>query len=64
MSPMVEYEYRVVAFARNTSRGEVQRALVEQAEHGHWELARMRLYWSGTRTAWLRRKIIRVQRTA
>ncbi len=61
---MVEYEYRVVTFARDTKGGDVRRALTEQAEYGHWELWRMRLYWGGARRAWLRRKIIRVQRTA
>lgn len=64
MGTMVEYEYRVVHFARDASRGDVRRALAEHAEYGHWELSRMCLYWGGSRKAWLRRKIIRVQRTA
>jgi hypothetical protein len=34
-----------------------------EAEYGHWELSRLRLYLGGARKVWLRRKIIRVQRT-
>lgn len=61
---MTEYEYQVLTFGRDQSRADVKRALVEQAEYGRWELYRVRAYWGGTRKAWLRRRIIRVQRTA
>ncbi|WP_153397405.1 DUF5703 family protein [Ornithinicoccus halotolerans] len=61
---MVEYEYQVLTFGRGESRSAVRQALSEQAEYGHWELYRVRLYWGGVRRAWLRRKIIRVRRTA
>lgn len=61
---MIEYEYQTLTFGREDSRSEVRRALTEQAEYGHWELYRVRVYWGGVRKAWLRRKIIRVQRTA
>ncbi len=61
---MVEYEYRTVRFPRNVSRAEARRLLAEHAEYEQWELARMRLYFGGTRLATLRRKIIRVRRTA
>lgn len=64
MVTMVEYEYQVVVFPRDASRGEVRRVLTEHAEYGHWELSRMLIYWGGARRAWLRRRIIRVQRTA
>ena len=36
----------------------------EHAEYEQWELFRMRLYFGGARRALLRRKIIRVRRTA
>ena len=62
--PMVEYEYRTLTFPREVSRGDARRALAEHAEYGHWELLRMRLYFGGARRALLRRKIIRVRRTA
>ncbi len=61
---MIEYEYRTLRFPRDVSRSEARRALTEHAEYGQWELARTRLYVGGVREALLRRKIIRVHRTA
>ena len=60
----VEYEYRVLTFPREVSRAEIRRALGEHAEYDHWELARTVVYVGGTRRAWLRRRVIRVHRTA
>lgn len=60
---MIEYEYRVLTFDRQVSRSDVRQALTDHAEYGHWELARTRLYLGGRRKVWMRRKIIRVQRT-
>jgi Family of unknown function (DUF5703) len=59
-----DYEYRLLMIPRGTSRSEARRLLTEHAEYGHWELARVRLYPGGVRQVWLRRKIIRVTRTA
>jgi hypothetical protein len=59
-----DYEYRLLVIPRGTSRSEARRQLTEHAEYGHWELARVRLYAGGARQVWLRRKIIRVVRTA
>ena len=59
-----EYEYRLMCVPRATTRAEVRRALAEHAEYGHWELARVVVMMSGSRRIWLRRKIIRVVRTA
>jgi len=61
---MVEYEFRVLVFARDVSRGDLRRTVAEEAEYGHWELSRLRLYLGGARKVWLRRKTRRVQRTA
>ncbi|MFC6707032.1 DUF5703 family protein [Flexivirga alba] len=61
---MTEYEFRVLTFPRDMSRSEVRQAITDQAEYGHWELARSRLYLGGARKVWLRRRIIRVRRTA
>jgi hypothetical protein len=36
----------------------------EHAEYGRWELSRTVIYEGGVRRMWLRRKIMRVQRTA
>jgi hypothetical protein len=59
-----EYEYCVITVPRFTSRSEVRRLLTDHAEYGRWELARVRLQMGGTRRIWLRRRIIRVVRTA
>jgi hypothetical protein len=64
MAPMTEYEFRVLTFPRDVSRSDVRQAITDQAEYGHWELARSRLYLGGARKVWLRRRIIRVRRTA
>ncbi|NNG41024.1 hypothetical protein HJ588_17330 [Flexivirga sp. ID2601S] len=61
---MTEYEFRVLTFPRETSRADVRQVLADHAEYGHWELARTRLYLGGARRVWLRRRIIRVRRTA
>jgi len=61
---MVEYEYRVLVFGRDTRRGDIRRALTEQAEYGHWELHRTRIYIGGVTRTRLRRKIIRVPRAS
>jgi hypothetical protein len=62
--PSDQYEYRVLTLSRETTRSDARRLLTEHAEYGHWELARVRLYMGGSRKVWLRRKIIRVARTA
>lgn len=59
---MIEYEYRVVHFTRDVTRSEIRRALADEAEYGHWELHRTRVYIGGLQRTWLRRKIIRVPR--
>jgi len=64
METMNEYEYQVLLFPRDASRSDVRRVIAEHAEYGHWELSRALLYLGGARRVWLRRRIIRVQRTA
>ncbi len=60
----VEWEFDQVAFSRDLSRGVVTKLLVERAEHGGWELDRVRIGSDGIRRVVLRRKIIRAVRTA
>lgn len=62
MAPMVEYEYRILSFGREMTRAEIRRALADEAEYGHWELHRTRIYLGGLQRSWLRRRIIRVPR--
>jgi hypothetical protein len=61
---MAEYSYLVLNLPRGTSRDLARRILTDHAEYGDWELARMHLFADGSRTATLRRKIIRQTRTA
>jgi len=41
----------------------MRRRLTDDAEYGHWELARTRIYLGGSRKVWLRRRILRVEGT-
>ena len=62
LSPGVEYEFERLTISRDFSRNAVTRMLTDRAEHGGWELDRMRLSPDGTRRVVLKRKIIRQQR--
>jgi hypothetical protein len=62
LRPGVEWEFDQVTLPRDWSRNVVTRLLVERAEHGGWELARLRIAPDGTRRVVLRRKIIRQSR--
>lgn len=55
----VEWEFQHVTYPRDFSRSAVTRLLVERAEHGGWELHRVRITPDGTRQVVLRRRIIR-----
>ena len=59
----VEWEFDNVTFSREFPRGVVTKLLVERAEHGGWELDRVRITPDGTRRVVLRRKIIRQRLT-
>lgn len=59
----VEWEFDRITLPRGLSRSGVTRLLVERAEHGGWELDRLRMTRDGTRRVVLRRKIIRQLRT-
>jgi len=58
------WEFREFTLPRGTHRNAARTLLTEYAEHGKWELARLRLYPDGTRRVWLRRRVIRAIRTA
>lgn len=62
LKPGVEYEFDRFTISRDYSRNAVARMLTERAEHGGWELDRVRVSIDGTRRVVLRRKIIRQQR--
>ncbi|WP_353057956.1 DUF5703 family protein [Propionimicrobium sp. PCR01-08-3] len=58
-----EFEVGQINLPRWVTNKQVQRVLTDQAEHGGWELMRLRQYRDGSRQAWLRRKIIKVRPT-
>jgi hypothetical protein len=59
----VEWEFETLTLPRDFSRSLVTRILVERAEHGGWELDRLRIGNDGVRRIVLRRKIIRQRLT-
>lgn len=59
----VEWEFEKLTIARDFSRHVVAKMLVERAEHGGWELDRVRVSPDGTRRVVLRRRIIRMRPT-
>lgn len=62
LRPGVEYEFDKLVIPGEESRTVVTRLLVDRAEHGGWELDRVRIGADGTRRVILRRKIIRQPR--
>ncbi|PVG83879.1 hypothetical protein DDE18_06160 [Nocardioides gansuensis] len=59
----MEWEFDTVTFPRDYPRTVVTKLLVERAEHGGWELDRLRIGQDGVRRVVLRRKIIRQRLT-
>ncbi|MEJ7705906.1 MAG: DUF5703 family protein [Nocardioidaceae bacterium] len=59
----MDYEIQRFSLPRTLSRSAVRRLLIDHAEYGGWELARLRRFPDGTRKVELRRKIIRVRST-
>ncbi|RBP64680.1 hypothetical protein DFO66_10679 [Brevibacterium sanguinis] len=56
--PALTYEFRKVSFSKDVPRSVSLQELTDHAEYGKWELARTRISAGGTRTVWLRRKIM------
>lgn len=57
------FEWRVVDIPRDVTRSEARSLLTEQAEYGRWELARSQKFIGGARRVWLKRRVMRVERT-
>ena len=58
-----QYEYLVLTVMAGESVPIAYQRLREHAEYGKWELERSRLYMGGGRQYWLRRRVLRVERT-
>jgi hypothetical protein len=54
------YEYLLLTVA---PLGDARARISEHAEYGKWELTRSVLLYGGTRKYWLRRRVMRVERT-
>ena len=63
LGPGVEWQFERLVISRDFSRNAVTRLLVQRAEHGGWELDRVRVAPDGTRRVVLRRRIIRQRPT-
>lgn len=57
------FQWRVVDIPRSITRAETRQLLSEQAEYGRWELARTQVFIGGSRRVWLRRRVLRVERS-
>lgn len=57
------FEYLLVTVAPGERLSEARARLIEHAEYGKWELHRALHLYGGTRKYWLRRRIMRVERT-
>ncbi|MEE1621222.1 DUF5703 family protein [Zafaria sp. Z1313] len=61
--PREPFEYLVVTVQPGQSLSDARQSLVDYAEYGKWELKRSSSYFGGMRRFWLRRKVMRVERT-
>lgn len=60
----VEWEQKRLYVPRGVPRKVCTALLTDEAERGHWELEKLRLYPDGSRRVVLRRKVMKVARTA
>lgn len=61
--PDQRFEYLVLTVAPGERVAEARARLAEHAEYGKWELTRSVQLYGGTRKYWMRRRVMRVQRT-
>ena len=59
-----QYEYLVLTVNAGEPLPAARKLVAEHAEYGKWELERNCIYMGGGRRYWLRRKVLRVERTA
>lgn len=62
-SSKTQFEYLVLKVQPQESVPVAYQRVREHAEYGKWELERTRLYKGGARIYWLRRRVLRVERT-
>ena len=59
-----QYEYLVLTVNAGEPLPAARKLVAEHAEYGKWELERSCIYMGGGRRYWLRRRVLRVERTA
>lgn len=59
-----QYEYLVLTVNAGEPLPAARQLITEHAEYGKWELERSCIYVGGGRRFWLRRKVLRVERTS
>ncbi|WP_144792293.1 DUF5703 family protein [Kocuria palustris] len=57
------YEYLLLTVAPGERISDARARLMEHAEYGKWELHRVVHLYGGARKHWLRRRVMRVERT-
>ena len=62
-APLRQYEYLEITVSAGESVPTAYQRLREHAEYGKWELHRVVHLYSGARKHWLRRRVMRVERT-
>lgn len=63
VDPDQRFEYLVLTVAAGERVSDARARLAEHAEYGKWELTRSVHLYGGTRKYWMRRRVMRVQRT-
>ena len=58
------WEFREISFSRESGREETRELLTFKAERGKWELDQTRIFRDGRKVVRLRRKAMRVIKTA
>jgi hypothetical protein len=58
------WEFREITFSRESGREETRELLTFKAERGKWELDQTRIFRDGRKIVRLRRKVMRVVKTA
>ena len=57
------WEIREVPLPSKSSRQVARTILTELAEYGRWELVRTRIYPNGIKRMWVKKRVLRVERT-
>lgn len=57
------FEYLIVTVEPHENLKDARARLLEHSEYGRWELARSVILYGGRRKYWLRRRVMKLQKT-